>query len=89
MDASGDDYMRTFERGIPDLTGLLTVIVLLCSFILLFSHLRCTGNVLPDHPGCLKGGMSETKGLISWIYNHDNVIQYERDLISRKIGVVK
>ena len=89
MDASGDDYMRTFERGIPALIGILTVIFLLCSFILLFSHLRSAGNDLPDHPGGFKGGISVTKGLISWIYNHENVIQYERDLISRKFGVVK
>jgi hypothetical protein len=89
MDASGDDYMRTFERGIPGLTGLLTGIIFLCSLILLFSHLRCAGNVLLDHPGCFKGGISETKGLISWIYNHENVIQYDKDLISLKFGVVK
>lgn len=89
MDASGDARMRTFERGIPDLSGLLTGIILLCSLILLFSHLRCTGDVLPDHPACFKGGMSETKGLSSWIYNHENVIQYERDLFFRKFGVMK
>ena len=32
--------MKQMERWIPNLTGILTIIVLLCSFILSFSNLR-------------------------------------------------
>jgi hypothetical protein len=37
--------MREIEQWIPNLTGLLTVIVLLCSFILSFSNLRYAAEI--------------------------------------------
>jgi hypothetical protein len=42
--------MRNFERWIPDLTGLLTAIVLLCSFILSFSNLRYAAEISQIDP---------------------------------------
>lgn len=42
--------MRNFERWIPDLTGLLTGIVLLCSFILSFSNLRYAAEISQIDP---------------------------------------
>jgi len=42
--------MRTIERYIPNLTGLLTVIVLLCSFILSFSNLRYAAEISKIDP---------------------------------------
>ncbi len=42
--------MRNFERWIPDLTGLLTIIVLLCSFILSFSNLRYAAEISKIDP---------------------------------------
>ena len=46
--------MRRFERWIPNLTGLFTVVVLLCSFTLSFSNLKYAAkisNIDPDLTG--------------------------------------
>lgn len=42
--------MKTIERWIPNLTGLLTVVVLLCSFILSFSNLRYAAEISKIDP---------------------------------------
>lgn len=42
--------MRQIERWIPNLTGLLTVIVLLCSFLLSFSNLRYAAELSAIDP---------------------------------------
>ena len=49
LDVAGGS-MRNFERWIPDLTGLLTGIVLLCSFILSFSNLRYAAEISKIDP---------------------------------------
>jgi len=39
------ELTREIEQWVPNLTGVLTVIVLLCSFILSFSNLRYAAEI--------------------------------------------